>query len=58
MTRKCLQGNFLCDNGLLHKVVRKDDEIFHALVVLVTFSKYLLHQVNDALGHNSTARTY
>ena len=45
-------------NQLLHKVVREDDKLFHALVVPVTFSKYVLHQMLDALGHNDIARAY
>ena len=38
--------------------MREDDELFYALVVLLTPSKYILHQVQDALGHNGTARAY
>ena len=37
--------------------MREDDKSFHALVVLQTLTKYVLHQAYDALGH-STARTY
>ena len=48
----------ISDNILLHKVVRGDDKLFHALVVLLALRKYILHQVHDALGHNGTARTY
>ena len=39
----------------IHKVVREDDKLFHALVVYLTPSKYVLHQAHDTLG---TARTY
>ena len=49
---------FISDNGHLHKDVREDDKLFHALVVTITFNKYILHQACDALGHNGTARSY
>ena len=49
---------FVSDNGLLHKVLRENDKLFHALVVSINLSKYILHQMHDALGHNGTARTY
>ena len=38
--------------------MREDDKLFHVLVVPVPFSKYILHQVYDALGHSGTSRTY
>ena len=50
--------DFIGDNGLLHKVVREDDKLFHVLVVPVAFSKYVLHHMHDALGHNGTDRTF
>ena len=53
-----LDKYFISDNGLLHKVVREADKLFHALVVPVTFSKYILHQVHNASCHSDTARTY
>ena len=34
----------------------RDDKLFHALLVPITLSKYVLHQVYDALGPNGTAR--
>ena len=49
---------FISGNRLLHKVEREDDKLFHVLVAPSVFSKYILHQVNDALGHNGTAKTY
>ena len=49
---------FKSGNGLLHKVMREDNKVFQSLVVLITFSKYVLHQVHGALGHNGTARNY
>ena len=49
---------FIKDNRLLNKVVKEDDKLFHALVVPVIFYKYILHQVDDALDHNDTARSY
>ena len=57
---KTVPSNKYCisDHGFLPYVVREDDELFHALVIPITFSKYILHQVHDALGHNGTARTY
>ena len=45
---------FISDSGLLPKVVREDDKLFHALVV----SKYVLLNAHDALGHKGTARSY
>ena len=36
----------------------RDDEMFHALVVFITMSKYILHQAHDTLGHNGIAITY
>ena len=53
-----LDKYLICDNGLLHKVVIEDDKPFHALVVLIVFSKYILHQAHDGLGHNGASRTY
>ena len=47
---------FISNNGPLHKIVRGDDILFQALLVPVFFSKFILHQVHDALGHNGTAR--
>ena len=38
--------------------MREDDKLFHVLAVPVPFSKYILHQVYDALGHSGTSRTY
>ena len=32
---------FISDNDFLHKIVRKDDALFHALVVPIAFSKYM-----------------
>ena len=59
MLRKCLNPRyFISDNGLVYKVGREDDKLFHVLVVPLTLSKYVLHQVHDALGHNGTGRTY
>ena len=49
---------FISNNGLWHKVVREDDKLFHALIVPIVFSKYVLYQAHDALGHNGTAWTY
>ena len=43
---------FLSDNGLLHKAVKEDNKLFHALVVPISFSKYALHEVHDTVGHN------
>ena len=40
------------------RVWTEDDKIFHAAAVPVHFSKYVLHQANDVLGHNDTARTF
>ena len=48
---------FISDNLLLHKAVIKMT-LFHVLVVPITLSKYVLHHVYDALGHNGTARMY
>ena len=42
----------------MHEVVREDDKLFHALVVSITLSKYILHQVHETLGHNITGTTY
>ena len=53
-----LEKCFIIDNGLLHKVVREDDKLFLALVVPITFSKYIMHHVHNGLGHNGTVRTY
>ena len=50
--------HFISDNVLLHKVVKEDDKLLHALVGPVVFSKYVLHQAHDALGHNGTATNY
>ena len=44
----------ISDNGLLPKFVRENDKLFHALVVPITFSKYVLYQVHDTLGHSGT----
>ena len=49
--------HFICDNSLLHKVVREDDKIFHALVVPIAFSKHILHDVHNTLGHICAAKT-
>ena len=49
---------FISDKGLLHKVVREDDKLFHMSMVPITFSKYILHQAPDTLCNNGTARTY
>ena len=49
---------FISGNGLFHKIVREDDKLFHVLVVPIAFSKYILHQVLDALGHNGNVRAY
>ena len=50
---------FIKDDGFLHNIVREDDKLFHALVVpLVLTTKYILHQVHNALGHSGTARPY
>ena len=38
--------------------MREDNKQFHALVLPISHSKYVLHQVNDAFIHNSTARNY
>ena len=38
--------------------MREDEKLFHEQVVPIAFSKYILNQVHDALGHNGTARTY
>ena len=35
--------------------MKEDDKLFHALVLSVTLSKYVLNQVYDVLGHNGTA---
>ena len=40
------------------KVVRENGKLFHALVLPITLSKYVFHQVYDALGHNGSTRTY
>ena len=53
-----LDRYFINDEKLLHKVVREDDKIFYILVVPQTLSKYLLHQVYDALRHNGSSRIY
>ena len=50
--------NFMSENGLMQKVVSKEDQLFHVLGVPNVFSKYVLHQAHDVLGHNVTARTY
>ena len=39
---------FTSDNGLLPKVVREDNKIYHALRAPITFCKYVFHQVHDA----------
>ena len=49
-TKVSLDKYSISDNGLLHKVVREDDQFFHTLVVPVVSSKYVLHQVHNALG--------
>ena len=38
--------------------MREEDKSFHALVVSQTLTKYVLHQVHNALGDNGTARAY
>ena len=43
---------FKSDNRLLHQVVREDYKLFHAVMVPLALSKYILHQAHDALGHN------
>ena len=52
-----LDKYFINDKGLLHKVMKGDDKLFHALLVPIILSKYILHEVHDALGHNGTAGT-
>ena len=49
---------FISDTGVLHRVVIGDDKLFHTLQVHISFSKYVLHQVHDVLGHHAFARTY
>ena len=48
----------ITDNVFLYKIEREDEKLLHAVVVAFILSKYVLHQVHDALGHNCTARTY
>ena len=45
-------------NWILHKVVREDDTLSHALVLPLVLNKYVLHQAHNVLCHNGTARTY
>ena len=47
---------FIRDNRLLHKVVRESDKLFPVILVPIVHSKYILHHVYDALGHDSTVR--
>ena len=47
---------FMSKHGFKHKVVREDDNLFHALAAPNVFNKYVLHQANDVIGHNGTAR--
>ena len=49
---------FIDDDKILQKVVREVDRTSHALVVPQTLTKYILHQVHHALGHNGIMRTY
>ena len=49
---------FISDNGLLHNVVGEDGKLFHVLMVPRLCSKYILHQMLDALGYSGPARTY
>ena len=48
---------FISDNGLLYEVVTEDDKLFYALVVFLSLSKYILHQLHYASGHNGTTIT-
>ena len=57
MIRKDLLKDILwSDENLLHKSGR-DGKIFHTLVVPSTSIEKILHQVDNVLGHNGTART-
>ena len=38
---------FISESRLLYKVMREDEKWFHALVIPIIFSKYVLHQVHD-----------
>ena len=49
---------FIRDNRILHKVVRDDDKLFPALVVPITFNKYILYEAHNSLHHNGTSKTY
>ena len=53
-----LDKDFINYNGLLPKVVRENDKLFHALKAPLGLSKHLLHQAHNALGHSGTATTY
>ena len=41
--KKVSMVKYFTNDGLLHKVVRKDDKAFHTLVVSQTFSRYVIH---------------
>ena len=56
--KKVSLERYFMDDGLLHKIVREDDKIFHMLAVHWTLNKYILHQMHNALEHNGRARTY
>ena len=49
---------FVYDEKALHKILREHNKVFHTPGVPQAPSKYVLHWVHNALGHNGTARTY
>ena len=49
---------FIDNNKPFYEVMREDDKLFNALVVHLTLSKFILHQVHDALGQHCTARAH